>query len=222
MSENLPEVRNYQVDFSQEDVQALEAFNTAGRPNIARISETEIFSWFNLYMSGRTYQEIAKETKADLNHVLFIADKYTWADKKAAHFENIMARIQTKMDTVKLEGVSFLYDLLSFTHSLYSEDIVEFIKTKDKSIAARVDLRVVDKYTKIVDAINKLTESPEDWLKRTKQNAQANANRPIVNVNIENANIQQKDNEMTIDVGSGKSVISQLAEMKKKKETESK
>lgn len=218
MSANLPEVRKYQVDFSPEDIQALEAFNSAGRPNVARISETEVFSWFNLYMSGRTYQEIAKETRADINHVLFIADKYVWAEKKATHFENIMARIQNKMDTVKLEGVSFLYDLLSFTHSLYSEDIVEFIKTKDKQIAARVDLKIVDKYTKIVDAINKLTESPEDWLKRTKENS----SRPIVNVNIETANIQQKDNEMTIDANSGKSVISQLAELKKKKETENK
>ncbi len=219
MSGNLPETRNYQVDFSTEDIQALEAFNLAGRPNVARISETEIFSWFNLYMSGRTYQEIAKETKADINHVLFIADKYVWAEKKDTHFANIMARIQTKMDTVKLEGVSFLYDLLSFTHALYSEDIIEFIKTKDKAVAARVDLKIVDKYTKIVDAINKLTESPEDWLKsKTKENT----TRPIVNVNIENANIQQKDNEMTIDVGSEKSMVSKLAELKKKKETESK
>lgn len=201
-------------DMSPEEIAMLEAYIDQGLPGIGKVTETSIFSWFNLYMNGRSYSEIAKETRSNLEQILCISNKYGWYNTKTEHYKNLMARIENKMTTTKAEGLSFLYDLLSFTHQLYSDDVVEFLKTKNKDVAARVDLRVVDRYVKIVDAINKVAAAPEEWVKAL---AAQQGNKTNVNINIGTATIKNMDDD-TIDISPTESIVSQLAELKKKKE----
>lgn len=184
-------------------------------PGIGRVTETNLFSWFNLYMSGRSYKEISKETKSKLEYILYMSDHHDWYAKRQQHYENLMAKIENKMTTAKIEGVSFLYDLLSVMTEMHKNDIVEFLSTKNPDAAARVDLRIIDRYTKAVEAISKLTASPDEWLKHQERNA---ASSPTVNINIENATINKPVDEV-LEIESGQSIISKLAELKKQKES---
>jgi hypothetical protein len=207
--------QRFPADCTPEDKAILSKFREEGLVGVGRVTESSIFAWFNLYMNGRTYQEIAKETKGKIELVLYMADHYRWFEKRQEHYQQLMARVQNKMTTAKIEGVSFLYDLLSFATEIHKDDIVEFLSTKNKEAAARVDLRIIDRYTKIVDAIAKLTVTPEDWVKSL-----GDRNRPTVNINIENATIQ-KDKSI-LDIDSSKSIVSQLAKLKEEKEKQEK
>lgn len=190
------------------------AFKEEGLPGVGRITEANVFSWFNLYMTGRTYQEIARETKGKLEHILYMSDHHDWPGKRQNHYANLMSKIENKMTTAKIEGVSFLYDLLSVMTEVHKNDIVEFLSTKNPDAAARIDFKIIDRYVKAVDAISKLTATPEEWLKRSQNQPQ----QPTVNINIEQATISNPDNSV-LDIKSGESMISKLADLKKQKES---
>ena len=212
-----PEQRSFQTDFSLEDQKALMDFRGQGLPGAAKIQDTDIFKWFNLYMKGRSYAEIAKLDNKPLEHILYHADRQRWCEKKTEHLDNLVKSLSSKMTSAKIEGLAFLHDLLSFTHQLYSQDIIEFLTTKNQEAAARVDLKIVDKYVKIVDAINKLHSSPDDWMK-----AAQDLQRPSVNINIGNAEIKRSENTIDIQASEGKSILAILAEEKKRRESQNK
>lgn len=211
------EVRNYQADFTEEDKSLLNEFRSQGLPGVSKVQATTLFGWFNLYMAGRSYRDIANSSGHSVELVLYHADRQQWCSKKIEQRDALINSVAEKSTAAKIEGLAFMYDLLKFVHERHSKDVVEYLTTKNEEAAARVDLKVVDRYVKIVDAINKIQGNPDDWGKMA-----ASMQRPSVSINIGSAEIKRDANTIDIQANEGKSILKMLAEEKQKRESENK
>lgn len=212
MSNQIAEPKKYQVDMNSAQEQVLTTYIEAGLPSISKITESDIFQWFNLYMAGRNYSEIASQCNTELCKVLYIANKHKWYEKKSRHYESVMDKVDQKLSTIKGESIGFLVDMMSFVHKYYGQDIAEYLKTNDREAASKVDFKNIDKYFKTIDALSKMLENP-DKLIRDARSAQNPA--VSVNLNVGDAKISKnEDGSVLIESNP----LKQIAELKRQEE----
>lgn len=216
MSNNPLEIKKFQVDMSPDQDEVLTAYIEAGLPSISKVTESDVFQWFNLYMSGRNYTEISSQCNTELCKVLYIANKYKWYEKKSKHYELIMDKVDQKLSTIKGESISFLVDMMSFVHKFYGQDITEYLKTNDREAAKRIDFKNIDKYFKTIDALSKMLENPDKLIRDAKSAQNPSVN---VNFNVGDAKISKgSDGSVLIESNP----LKQIAELKRQEELKEK
>ena len=215
MANQIEEVKKYQADMSESQEQVLSAYVDAGLPSISKITESDVFQWFNLYMSGRSYPEIASQCNTELCKVLYIANKHKWYEKKCNHYESIMSKVDQKLSTIKGESIGFLVDMMSFVHKYYGQDIAEYLKTNDKEVAKRIDFKNIDKYFKTIDALSKMLENPEKLIRDAKSAQNPSVN---VNLNLGDAKISKSEDGSVLIESNPLKQIADLKRQEEKKE----
>lgn len=213
---NIVEKNPFQPDMTLDERSKLQEYVEAGIPGISKVSEEEILQAYNLYMTGRSYEEIAQKMGISLNKILFLSNKFDWHDKRSRYIENILSKVGNKMQSVKVEGLSFLLDLTSFFHKHQGSAIEDFLKTNDPDAAKKVDLKSLDKYFKTIDALSKMANLPNAWEDAAKIK---NANHPSVNINLNMGDARiEKQADGTVSIsGSDSSILKELAEIKRLK-----
>lgn len=167
MDENLPatippiQVPNG-LDFTIEEYSKLLQFKKDGSPGVSRISDQSVFKWHNLYLAGKSYEEIAQQTKSDVCLIMLISEKHQWAEKKDRYHAAIAETVQARVMGNKMESLVFLTDVMGFFHNTTGKQIREFLETKNEKIAEKIDLKALDKYFKASEAIEKLVFKKED------------------------------------------------------------
>jgi hypothetical protein len=199
-------------DLLPEEKSLLETFKNEGLLEINKISEADIFSWFNLYLSGRSYKEIAEITKANYNHVLYMADRHSWFDRKMGHFNNISKRLTLKIEQVKLESQDFILDLIMAMHKKYGQNVVDYLKTNDDDHLKKIDYKGLDKYFKSIEALAKISVKP-----LPPYSDDINNSNPSVHIHLGDSEVTRKDSN-TVEIKSRPS-IEDLAKAKKDKQT---
>jgi hypothetical protein len=200
---NLPAVIN--TDMSEEEQSLLTVYKERGLPGIARVSDSDVYAWFNYYMSGKSYSEIADQFGADLDKVLMIATKYDWFNKKSKHLENIHRKIGEKTQQAALESAAFLTDYVQFIHKKLGKNINRFL-AGDIDAAMGVSHKDLEKYFKAIESLRDLMPSkPRD---------PAPPAQPPVTINI-NSPAATVDKPTTIEVA--KRPLREIAEAKRAK-----
>lgn len=191
------------TDFSEQEKTDLEAFASSGYPGIANIRESDIFSWFALYMEDRSYREIAKIANADFILVLYVAKKFDWFGKKNDYFNEVQSRIAERMVKNKLKAVDFLCSFSGCMHKLYGTKINKALMTNDLKILETFDPKIMSIYFKSLESLEKLTAAP-----KTKE-GQSHS----VNININGDTTIKKVDDDTLVMTPGKDYEKMLEEM---------
>lgn len=160
-NENLP-APVLSHDFTQEELDKLSYFENEGMPGIAKISDQNLYRWLNLYMVGKSYEEIAQETKSQIELILCVSKRNGWASKKRAYHEAIATNLTSRLMETRLQGLSFLSDVIHFYHKNVGKNIKEYLETGNEKAAEKIDLKNLDKYYKAMDMVEKLMFKPSD------------------------------------------------------------
>lgn len=150
------------LDFSVKEYQELTEYKNAGCPGIARVKDSDVFKWLNLYYAGKSYEEISKQTKASLPQILLIAEKHNWAKKRFDYLSAVQEKLSNRLQANRLEALVFLTDVQSYVHNTIGKQIREFLETQNPDLANKIDLKTLDKYYKAVDMIEKLAFNKKD------------------------------------------------------------
>lgn len=151
------------TDYTPQEWADLQAFKAAGYPGIARIDLSATTRWLNLYLSGRTYTEIALQTKSDINLVLATAEKGMWFKKKSQMSEALAGSVYERVMENKLQSLHFLSDVMAFYHQTTGKKIKKYLETQDESVAKTIDLKGIEKYVKVLETVEKLVfKKPDD------------------------------------------------------------
>lgn len=160
MSENKSLVTKGSTDLTLVQSEELQKFVEAGLPGISKVTETVMFQWFNLYISGKNYNEIAEVCNSELVHVLYIANKFNWFEKKMSHYNNIMTKLDDRVQATRLESAEFIMDVITFIHKKHGARITEFLRTNNQELLKGISLSELDKYFKSIDALGKVLAEP--------------------------------------------------------------
>jgi hypothetical protein len=199
------------TDMSEHEQRLLAEFVEQGLPGIARVSDSDVYKWFNLYMSGKGYAEIADLANAKLPVVLFIGKKYAWFERKFKHLENLHARVANRVAQVQLESTSFLVDYIAYIHKKLGTKLNDFL-AGDTSAADGISGKELDKYFKSVEALKAL--QPQDPNKNPPSGA------TIINNHGGTVNVDPKTGSSDIEVKARP--LGGIADAKRAKQAEAK
>ena len=120
------EVSDAPQDMTKEEKEAVQEFAANGCPGIGQVRDSDHFKWFDLYMSGKTYAEIATITKCKKDLIMFIAYKSKWMDKKLNHYNDISLNLLEKVKQVKVDSANNLVTIIKALGSIVNRNIIVF------------------------------------------------------------------------------------------------
>lgn len=201
------------ADFSLAESESLNSFITEGCPGILSKTDSDMYQWFELYMSGKTYSEISKITNTKKDLILYISAKCNWHDKRMQYYSDLSSHMLQKCNESKLETLNTVTTMVSALNNYFGGKFDKFLKTKDESIIEGLDTKLLAQYYKATEAIDKIVGSSVDQDNKP----------PLVNINMtSSAKVTQTGkNTLEIDTDSSEKerevgeILKSLAKLKK-------
>ncbi len=144
---------------------------------------------YELFLLGKTLQEIADITGTGLGLVVRACIEDKWAERRAEYMEGLMAMTHGKVNKMQLEFLGHLALEVAVYSKLYEPNMLKFIMSGDKADLAGVPLMSLKTLSEIM---SKLNEKP-----------------PAVNVTINEKGKQ--DETVTIKRSSPEDTLKRLA-----------
>lgn len=206
------EVTKFSEDLSEEEQVALQSYISNGCPGLTKIDDTKVFKWFELYMAGKSYSEIAAITKEKKDLIVYIAHRGKWHEKHMQYYADIANNLTNKLKKVRLESANTVATAITALGKYYGDQFNKYLLTNDGSIIANMDTKTLAQYYKSIEVLDKMM-SPSS--------GGEGSSSPSVNINVgSNAKIEQKDDktvEITTDEAAG-DLIKALAKYQRIKE----
>lgn len=212
---NLPQIQDERLtDLSPKDLEDIQEYKNQGFPMIGRITESDIFRWFELYMSGKQYDEIAKITKHQRIPIIYTSYKQEWFEKRQKHYSELISNLSNRITTIKVNSIDTLATIMMALNKYYNNKFNAYLATNDNTIIDQLDTKLLSHFYKSTELIEKLTGNSDD--SRDKPTS------PLVNLNFLGGSVQVSDNngikpiEIT-DENAGDFLLALAGEKKSKK-----
>lgn len=178
-------------DFTSKDLEVIKAYQEAGLPGIGVVDEKKIASLLEMYLSGKTYRQMAMTMSIKKDIVLYISHKFKWFDLRNEYLADLEISMRGRVLENKIADQDSLLNLAAMYRKKIGLNVNKYFATDDVNFANEIDPKEVDKYLKVIDAIQKLTSEGK---------APSDNNRPMVGVNAgDGVTITRKgDNEIEI------------------------
>lgn len=199
-------------DLNEEERSSLESYIKNGCPGLTKLEDTQVFKWFELYMSGKTYSEIAVITKSKKDLIVYVAYKSKWLEKRTEYFTSITQNMTNKITNIRAESINTVATIVSSLNKYFGKKFDQYLATNDDSIIENIDSKVLEKYYKSLEILEKVVNP-------TSKDPNRNPSTPV-NINISGASVQQSsDSSLDISVKDDPSeLLKKLAQQKKNQE----
>jgi len=205
-NKNLPKVQT--SDFTEEEKQSLEEYRKNGCPGLVKLTDSQAFQWFELYMSGKTYSEIAQIARQKKDLILYVSAKANWHEHRMKYYGDMAANILNKYEQTRLESVNTMATGISALNKYFGKRFNKFIQTGDESIVEDMDTKLLGQYYKAIESLNKMVGASIDESGKSGQ--------PLVNINMTNGKVTQTS-ENTIEIDTDDEASKILAALVNKK-----
>lgn len=203
-------------DMTKEEKEVVQDFIDNGCPGLIRVQDGDIFKFFQLYMSGKTYAEIATITKSPKDLIMFLAYRSHWMEHRFKHYENISLNILDKVKQVKLDSANNLVTIVKALGQYCEMKYNGFLSTRNQDVIEKIDSKIVTQYFKAIELLDKILSEDESGGENTQPKG------PFVNINMgmgASATIKQTDPKtLEITDETAGDLVKALASMKKQSE----
>lgn len=179
------DLKIYSEDMNPQEKAELHEFKKSGCPGILKISETQIKQWFELYMSGKTYEEIAKYTRYKKKFILYISNKFKWYDKRLNYYQNISGHLLNKIHDTKVKSADTITGIINSLSKYFDQKINKYLTTNDPTIMENLNNKALFAYYRSIEVLDKIIEN-------TKPRANKDGKSPSVNININGGKVDEK------------------------------
>lgn len=179
-------------DLSPEEKASLQEYVENGCPGLTKINDTKVFSWFELYMSGKSYNEIASITKDRRDLILYVSHKAKWHVRRMEYYNDISNSLTGKLQKVRIESANTVVTAITALGKYYNEKFNRFLLTNDSNIIEGMDTKTLAQYYKSLEMLEKLVNPSK--------NTEDPGKNPGVTINVgSNATVKQTDDN-TLDI----------------------
>lgn len=206
-----------ETDIVPLELKRIEKFKEDGMPGLGAVVDVVLAKALDLYLGGKTYNEIAGTLKVKKDIVLFLAHKFNWYGTKMEHMQVLDANIKERLLHAKLVNQDFLLQIQQFFQQKIGKKISRYMATGDEEIANKVDGKDIDRFNKAVELLDKISSEKIPLNNKT----------PALGLNLGDGGVDIRrvnENEITITprnktVGE---MLNELANIKRKEEEVSK
>jgi hypothetical protein len=205
------------TDFSEREIQRIVEFEQNGLQGVSKLSDEQYKLAYKMYLEGCSYDIISNRFHIKKDVILYRAWKDQWYSAKKAKLLELSESIVDRINIAKADSVSFLVDLVQFSHEYYKDKIDQYRKTKDDRIVETLDMKQLEKYFKTIEMLDKLTKVGEGAEGKDSKT-------PLVNVIFNGiASVSREGNTMSVTPDkkeelTEEALLKQIAELERKKE----
>lgn len=159
LDSNLPTVldNSKTTDITPKELVALEKFKEKGLPGITTLNEVIMSKSIDLYLGGKTYQEIAQIVSIKKELILYLSQKFKWYDTKMEHLEILDANLKERILHAKIVNQDFILQIQQFFLRKIGRKMTRFLATNDDDEAAKVDRKDIEMFYKAVELLDKIS-----------------------------------------------------------------
>lgn len=217
MSNEIQKAEEATHDFTQEDLQRIEAFKEGGMLGLANITEVDITRMMDHYLSGMSYREISQILKKDRTVILFLSQKLDWFSMRKTYMQELQLTVRDRVLDAKLQSQEFLLHLGYALQRKIAKSVDRFLRTDSDEDAKLINPKEIEKYLKVVDSLHRLNGEMKPGF----------GDRPMVGLNAGEGMTIKKVGENEIQITPGtpnkgqvSSRLKQFADMKRNLEKE--
>lgn len=152
----LEKIEKTQEKLTQRELRAFEEWRRGQAIPISTSKQAELFE---LFLSGRSCEDIRKLNPGfslgQIVHARLIGE---WDQRLEDHRQNILNVAQSKALMAQLESIDFVSDMLRATHKRHKDKISRYLQTGDEShLKGGLEITSVDGYRKLTELLQSLT-----------------------------------------------------------------
>ncbi len=149
-------------DWSNDLDQSLKMFKLNGLPGISRIKDDQVLRMHEMYLAGASYKEIGHVFKVKPVMVVFHSEREGWYKEKIERAEAIAETLSQSYNYIRAKGTMFFTEMISMWMDYYERQYHQYQITKDPRIVETMDLRPLEKFVKMWEALHKTVTPPKD------------------------------------------------------------
>jgi hypothetical protein len=152
MSNNLPAIPI--TDMTASEIAKVEKYKEEGLPELADVTNAELYRMLDLYLSGSTYTQIASILRMKKAIVLYLAHQNNWFESKQEYLNEIQEKIKARVVDAKLRNQEFTMLLVQAYQKRLSEKLHRYLQTGDGANMDTLNLKEVAQLMKAMEMIN--------------------------------------------------------------------
>jgi hypothetical protein len=156
MENNLP-AETKVSDLTVEDVAKVNKFFEAGAPGFSLTDEAQVTKLMDLYLSGKTYSQISRIYRVPKELVMAYSYKLNWFKLKIDYLAEMELHLRNRIVDAKITSQDFLLQLTQMYQKKIAKNMDLYHQTGNEVHADKINLKEIDKYLKLVDALAKLS-----------------------------------------------------------------
>lgn len=150
------------TDLTETDLQRVDEFVKAGLPGITKIDEPMMARIMDMYLSGRTYRQIATTSRIEKSLVLYLSNRFNWYAMRQDYLADLEQNTRPRVIEAKIVNQDFLLQLQQMWQKKIGGNINEYLATGNIKYANEIDLKEVAMYLKTVEMLQKLDASKKE------------------------------------------------------------
>lgn len=191
MKENEVQTVEKTHDFTALDLKQIQEYEEAGLPEIHKVTEIMLINMLELYITGKTYREICKIHRLTKPTILYLSKKFDWYSKKVEYLRDLEESMIKRNIESRINGQDFLLRTKHYLEKKIGDNIQNYLQTGKEEYSNAIDLREIDKYIKVYEALHKISNA---------HNKDKNPKAPTVGVNVGDGVTMTKIDENTVEI----------------------
>ncbi len=147
-------------DFTDKDMEKINAFNEAGLPGVGSITDSQFVKMMQLYMDGKTYTQISSIMRLKKDLVLFHAYKWKWFEAKKEILLETEQSLRNRIVDAHITGQDFILQLKQTLEKKINHNIFKYLETEDENYINKINLKEIDRYLKLLETLKEYTTEP--------------------------------------------------------------
>lgn len=204
MSENKPAVVQT-TDISKEDLLKIERFIEVGAPGFDLTDTTTVSRMMDLYLGGKTYSQIARVTRSQKELVMLYSHRLKWYTLKMEYLQELELHLKGRIVNAKVASQDFLLQLSQMYQKKIGAKMDKYLATNNEQEADKINLKEIDKYLKIVEALQKISSDVPP--------KSSSGQGPAVGINVGDGVTVTKSEDGSVEITPKQKTMSSMLEM---------
>lgn len=151
------------TDLSKASMQKVKSYMQSGLPGIGIVDDLRLAKMMELYLAGKTYDQISNIAQVNRTIVMYLSYKLNWCETRKNYMVELSEHIKRRILDAKLTSQDFLLQLQQTYEKKIGSKINRYLVTENEEHIDKINLKELDRYLKIVELLQKtISEVPKD------------------------------------------------------------
>lgn len=184
-------------DLTTEEKKVVAEYVANGCPGLVKINDDKVFKWFELYMTGKSYTEIAHLMRENKDLIMYVACRSRWLDKRMQYYNDMAVAFSNKLKKAKVDSANTVVNAIAALSKYHNKKFNDFLTTNDQSIIDNMDTKLLGQYYKSLETLDKLVNpAGSDDPDKDKSGKSG----PTVNVNVGSGATVKQIGDDTVEI----------------------